>query len=295
MGVRVRQKRKGSGNPWWVFICHKGRRRSLLVGDKRAAEAVASQIRQSIKAGEFQFEKLEKEKENIITTEELKKMLSEVRLRNKKKIMKIVAAVYNLGEGVSQKMIAEKTGICRADISIYVRRAIDEGLLENCSSSDQPCPYMLRVTEKGLKFLLDPANQPEESAPNKPDKPEEVDSVAVACTSFGTETITDKDHSLEEVLNEIILRQTRTIERLLDEYERYKQENELLTQKELQLTAENDMLRENNLKLEEEVKELKEKIESYKEEVRQLRDIRASLTQINLPQRVASAMAVFGD
>uniref|UniRef100_A0A7C3SIK7 Uncharacterized protein n=1 Tax=Desulfobacca acetoxidans TaxID=60893 RepID=A0A7C3SIK7_9BACT len=295
MGVRVRQKEKGEGKPWWIFIAYKGQRKSLLVGDKRAAEAVASQIRQSIKAGEFQFEKLEKEKENIIITEELKKMLSEVRLGNKKKIMKIVDAVYNLSEGVSQKMIAEKTGICRADISIYVRRAIDEGLLENCSSSNQPCPYMLRVTEKGLKFLLDPANQPEESAPNKPEKQEDVDSVAVACTSFGTETITDKDHSLEEVLNEIILRQTRTIERLLDEYERYKQENERLTQREKQLMADNDKWLEDNLKLEEVIKALEEKIESYKEEVKKLRDIRTSLTPINLPQRVTHAMAVFGD
>ncbi len=25
MGVRVRQKTKGKGNPWWVFISHNGK------------------------------------------------------------------------------------------------------------------------------------------------------------------------------------------------------------------------------------------------------------------------------
>lgn len=54
MGVRVREKVKGSG-VWWVFIRHKGKRRSKCVGDKRAAERLASRIRQRIGAAEFQL------------------------------------------------------------------------------------------------------------------------------------------------------------------------------------------------------------------------------------------------
>ena len=42
MGVKVRQKNKGRGKPWWVFISHNGKRTSRMVGDKQAAEKVAS-------------------------------------------------------------------------------------------------------------------------------------------------------------------------------------------------------------------------------------------------------------
>jgi len=56
MGVRVRQKVKGKGNPWWVFISHNGKRTSRKVGDKKAAEAVASTIRAKLQLGEFGFE-----------------------------------------------------------------------------------------------------------------------------------------------------------------------------------------------------------------------------------------------
>ncbi len=34
MGVVVRQKVKGKGKPWWVFIAHNGKRASRKVGDK---------------------------------------------------------------------------------------------------------------------------------------------------------------------------------------------------------------------------------------------------------------------
>jgi integrase len=56
MGVIVRQKMKGKGNPWWVFISHNGQRTSRKVGDKKAAEEVASTIRAKLQLGEFGFE-----------------------------------------------------------------------------------------------------------------------------------------------------------------------------------------------------------------------------------------------
>ena len=56
MGVIVRQKTKGKGKPWWVFISHNGKRTSRMVGDKAAAEAVASQIQAKLQLGEFGFE-----------------------------------------------------------------------------------------------------------------------------------------------------------------------------------------------------------------------------------------------
>jgi hypothetical protein len=56
MGVTVRQKEKGKGKPWWVFISHNEQRTSRRVGDKAAAEKVASTIRAKLQLGEFGFE-----------------------------------------------------------------------------------------------------------------------------------------------------------------------------------------------------------------------------------------------
>lgn len=53
MSVIVRQKLKGKGLPWWVFVNHNGVRRSKKIGDRKAAEAVASRIREEIGNGAF--------------------------------------------------------------------------------------------------------------------------------------------------------------------------------------------------------------------------------------------------
>jgi integrase len=70
MGVKVRQKTKGKGSPWWVFISHNGQRTSRKVGDKKAAEAVASTIRAKLQLGKFGFE----EQKPVPTFEEHAKM-----------------------------------------------------------------------------------------------------------------------------------------------------------------------------------------------------------------------------
>jgi integrase len=59
MGVTVRQKVKGKGEPWWVFVAHNSKRTSRMVGDKKAAEDVASRIRAKLQLGEFVFEEKE--------------------------------------------------------------------------------------------------------------------------------------------------------------------------------------------------------------------------------------------
>ena len=60
MGVIVRQKVEGKGNPWWVFIAYNGKRTSRMVGGKTAAENVANKIQAKLQLGEFMFEKQEK-------------------------------------------------------------------------------------------------------------------------------------------------------------------------------------------------------------------------------------------
>lgn len=54
MGVRVREKPKGSG-VWWVFISHQGRRRSKKVGSEAAALEVAEKVQALITLGEFKI------------------------------------------------------------------------------------------------------------------------------------------------------------------------------------------------------------------------------------------------
>lgn len=55
MGVIVRQKVRGKGRPWWVFVNVDCGRWSKKVGDRRAAEAVASAVRRKLKAGELRL------------------------------------------------------------------------------------------------------------------------------------------------------------------------------------------------------------------------------------------------
>ncbi len=56
MGVVVRQKVKGKGKAWWVFVSHNGRRTSRKVGSKQAAEKVAKELEAKLALGEFGFE-----------------------------------------------------------------------------------------------------------------------------------------------------------------------------------------------------------------------------------------------
>jgi integrase len=53
MGVVVRQKIKGKGRPWWVFVCHKGQRRSFMVGTREAATAAAKEIEAKLLLGKL--------------------------------------------------------------------------------------------------------------------------------------------------------------------------------------------------------------------------------------------------
>jgi hypothetical protein len=47
MGVRVREKPKGSGI-YWIFINHKGRRKSKKIGDEKTANEVAKKIKSEV-------------------------------------------------------------------------------------------------------------------------------------------------------------------------------------------------------------------------------------------------------
>jgi len=55
MGVTVRQKVKGRGEPWWVFVvANDGKRQSMKVGDRKAADKLVSSLREKLKKGSAQ-------------------------------------------------------------------------------------------------------------------------------------------------------------------------------------------------------------------------------------------------
>jgi integrase len=56
MGVRVRQKIKGKGNPWWVFVSLNGKRTSKRFNTKAAAMKVAPILEAKLATGKFSFE-----------------------------------------------------------------------------------------------------------------------------------------------------------------------------------------------------------------------------------------------
>jgi len=56
VGITIRQKIVGKGQPWHVFIHGKGIIRSKKIGDRKAAEAVASQLRRKMALGEFKLD-----------------------------------------------------------------------------------------------------------------------------------------------------------------------------------------------------------------------------------------------
>ena len=56
MGVTVRQKQPGKGKPWYVFVIHQGTRKAKCIGDKKAAEAVASALRERLSKGDFNID-----------------------------------------------------------------------------------------------------------------------------------------------------------------------------------------------------------------------------------------------
>ena len=56
MGVKVREKPKGSGG-WWIFIDHEGKRKSKKVGSEDAAMEVAKKIETRLVLGDFKIVK----------------------------------------------------------------------------------------------------------------------------------------------------------------------------------------------------------------------------------------------
>jgi len=56
MGATYRQKVKGNGSPWFIFVSHKGKRISKKIGSKSEAKEVAEKINAKIALNDFSIE-----------------------------------------------------------------------------------------------------------------------------------------------------------------------------------------------------------------------------------------------
>ena len=64
MGVKVKER----SGAWWLFINHKGRRKAKKVGDKKAAELAAVQIRARLALGDTGI--VEHDAKKVMTVQE---------------------------------------------------------------------------------------------------------------------------------------------------------------------------------------------------------------------------------
>ncbi|MFC1895337.1 tyrosine-type recombinase/integrase [Thermodesulfobacteriota bacterium] len=177
LGVRVREKVKGSGE-WWVFIRHGGLRKSKKVGDKRLAQEVAKKIEAQLVLGDFNLDKPEmkcptfkeyaakwlalphdwKDSTRVNYAAILHNhILPRIGHRKLNKITrKDARALFDnlLTEGLSPSMV----GVARAVVSGVFDHAVDSELVET-----NPC-HGVKVQGKGKRNLNTEPLTEEESA-----------------------------------------------------------------------------------------------------------------------------------
>ncbi len=117
MGVKVREKVKGSG-VWWIFVAHDGKRFSKRVGDKKTANKVAGQFSAKLTLGE---DLQPQEKPSIPTVNQYYKHYKRVYLEVA--VRETTLAIYETSfEKHILPVLGEKgmDDVTRADIEILV-------------------------------------------------------------------------------------------------------------------------------------------------------------------------------
>ncbi|MCF8111600.1 MAG: site-specific integrase [Desulfobacteraceae bacterium] len=125
MGVKVRQKKQGKGNPWWIFINHEGQRKSIKVGDKRTAERKAAKIEKMLKSGQYQLN-AEPEEKTVTFKALSREWLSEIKITRK-------ASTHERYNQILDSHILPKFGkrgiadITKGEIKTFFIKKIEEG------------------------------------------------------------------------------------------------------------------------------------------------------------------------
>jgi DNA-directed RNA polymerase specialized sigma24 family protein len=76
--------------------------------------------------------------------------------RSQQATKKIVQAIYELGEGVTQAQLRRHLGINSGDVSKRVNKAIDQGLVENTGCTKGRKGHALRITAWGRTIIAAP-------------------------------------------------------------------------------------------------------------------------------------------
>jgi integrase len=110
MGVKIREKPKGSG-VWWLFIHHEGKRKSLKIGDKRQANAKAMKYENLIESGKYSLVEDSKKAEN---KKPLFRHLADEWIENDIKVLR-TASTYERYEQILIKHVLPEFGNKRID------------------------------------------------------------------------------------------------------------------------------------------------------------------------------------
>lgn len=128
MGVTVRQKVKGKGEPWYIFIHANRTISSSKIGDKRAALAVASALRKKMALGEFQAADSPEEKQaptfKEFCDQYMKEYAKVVLKQNTWKGYEIILKLHLVPEWGSKRL----GEITRADVKTLILKKQNEGL-----------------------------------------------------------------------------------------------------------------------------------------------------------------------
>ncbi|UCE52275.1 MAG: site-specific integrase [Desulfobacterales bacterium] len=174
MGVKVREKPKGSGT-FWVFINHNGKRKSKKIGDEKTANEVAEKIKAKLILGELKVEKINQPsptfkecaqlwislphewKESTKENYEFNLKLHAYPVFGKRRIDEIKRKDFKvyfdnlLIKGLTRSTVA----LIKAPINGVFSYAVESELIENNPLNE------LKLTHKKRNFKVEPLNEAE--------------------------------------------------------------------------------------------------------------------------------------
>jgi integrase len=177
MGVKIRQKNKGG--PWFIFVCHQGKRLSKKVGTKKNAEIIKKGIELEIAKNEFNFTHKETDKPSSIFKDVAERYISNIegnpelapktKVRYRGILKKHLLPVFKLqnvenitrADMIDYLMKSRNDGFSTPETELRLivmngifKRAISEGLMLSAPTSDVKQEIRLRR----VKTNKDPLN-----------------------------------------------------------------------------------------------------------------------------------------
>ena len=180
MGVTVRQKVRGRGQPYWVFVALNGKRTSTKVGEKKDADKLKREIEKKIKKGEFRLEEPEEKKIGITfkqyadawmkttvpaTCKKSTENDYEAILKNHVRPVFDKLLLQDITRGKIKSLLLEKINEGKAPSTVIHIRNVISGVLNNAVDDEiipsNPALGLKRVIPRNIKKEINPLT-PEE-------------------------------------------------------------------------------------------------------------------------------------